>query len=249
MLFKRTRSPSSGSVSTIAPEGRGELSLSVGRAHCSERVLQVVERPQRAPISHGLSKTVPRRPPEGGVTAYPDVLNLLLSFTYHSSGVPMLTTTRDWLARGLLLLLCMLVLPLHLMSEGDQIKGFIDSFGYGYEVRVAINGTAIPVIKGQGQQATRLFSIDHPMRESAPVEQQNIFVLREGENTLLIEFRKVEDTDVPLQVTLEVPDRYAKPLFHLKTVLHKSGKVEQKFFIEKTMPENFETIEVTDDSM
>jgi len=160
----------------------------------------------------------------------------------------MRTTMLRSTARLTLFVLSLLLLPLSLMVAGEPIKGFIDSYGYGYEVRVEINGTAIAVIRGNGQQATRLFSVDDPLRESMPAEQQSIFVLREGENTLSVEFTKQEDATLPLQVTVEVPSRYTTPLFHLKSVTRKSGTVEVKFRIEPIMPADFETMEVSDDA-
>ncbi len=147
------------------------------------------------------------------------------------------------------LLLCLSVLPLHTASAKDPIMGFIDSFGYGYTVKVSINGTPIKVIKGKGQQATRLFSADHPMRKQASAEQMDLFILREGENSLVVEFQKLEDAQTPLQVKLEIPDRYSIPLFHLTSSTQKKGKVERKFEIKKKMPAKFKTIEVNDKTM
>jgi hypothetical protein len=150
---------------------------------------------------------------------------------------------------GIVTMLCLFLCdPYHAVAK-EPIKGIIDSFGYGYEVKVSINGTPIPVIRGKGQQASRLFSADHPMKKQASPEQQNIFILREGDNTIAVEFRKLEDAQTPLEIKLEVPDRYAKPIFHLRSSEKESARIDRSFRIDKSMPPSFKTIEVNDDNL
>ena len=144
---------------------------------------------------------------------------------------------------------CLLVTEPPTMSGKDPINGFIDCFGYGYRVRVLINGTAINVIHGEGQQATRLFSADHPMAAKTPADKKDIFILREGENTLQVEFVRLKGAQSPLQVKLEIPGRYAVPLFHLTTSTTDSAMIRKTVRIEKKMPAKFTTIAVTDSTM
>jgi hypothetical protein len=146
-------------------------------------------------------------------------------------------------------MLCLFLCDPNAAAAKDPIKGFIDSFGYGYEVKVSINGIPIPIIKGKGQQATRLFSADHPMKKQASPEQQSLFILHEGDNSITVEFKKLEDAQTPLEIKLEVPDRYSKPLFHLKSSEKKSAKIELSFRIEKNMPPSFKTLEVNDKTL
>jgi hypothetical protein len=147
---------------------------------------------------------------------------------------------------------CFTVLVISLLGtvsypQGKKpFRGFLDSFGYGYEVSVSVNGTPIKVIHGGGQQATRLFSTDHPARKMASAEQRALFLLREGENTITVQFRRLEDAQTPLEVKLEVPDRYNKPLFRLQSATLPEGKFERTFRIERTMPQNFKTVEISD---
>lgn len=161
----------------------------------------------------------------------------------------MFTRTRPLHLTIMLPLLCLSIVLPRSATAKDPIKGFIDSFGYGYDVKVCINGTPMTVIKGKGQQATRLFSADHPMKKDAAPEQQSIFILKEGENTITVEFRKLEESGTALEIRLEIPDRYSKPLFHLKSATARSGTLERKFLIEKKMPKKFKTIEVNDDML
>lgn len=152
-------------------------------------------------------------------------------------------------AAGIIAMLCLFVFDPNQAAAKDPIKGIIDSFAYGYEVKVSINGTPIPIIRGKGQQASRLFSADHPMKKQASPEQQYIFILREGNNTISVEFRKLEDAQTPLEVKLEIPDRYSKPLFHLRSSAKKSAKIDRSFRIEKNMPPSFKTVEVNDKNL
>jgi hypothetical protein len=135
-------------------------------------------------------------------------------------------------------------------SPGEApLQGFVDSFAYGYAVTVSVNGTPITAIRGDGQQATRLFAVDHPMRAQGGGSMAGLFVLREGENTIAVQFQKKGDARNALQVKLEVPGRYDKPLFHLDSSKRASGKVEKKFVIERKMAPSFATIEVNDGNL
>ncbi len=133
-------------------------------------------------------------------------------------------------------------------AEELPLQGFVDSFGYGYTVTIAVNGTPVKAIKGDGQQFTRLFAVNHPLRAKSPPEMADLFILKEGENSIIVEFQKKEDSQNPLQVKLEVPDRYAQPLFHLTSSKRTSARVEKKFIIEKKAPSTFTTIVVGDDN-
>lgn len=143
------------------------------------------------------------------------------------------------------------IATVHLAYAADTqpLRGFVDSFGYGYEVSISVNGTPVKLIKGDGQQAVRLFALDHPMRAQSPPDMADLFILKEGENSITVEFRKKENAQNPLQVKFEVPDRYAKPLFYLTSSTKTEGKVEKTFSIDQNEPPTFATIEVNDDNL
>lgn len=62
--------------------------------------------------------------------------------------------------------------------------------GYGYTVTALINGVNVGV-KGGQSEAMRLFSADHPMlKEAAPDMRARLFILKPGENTLHLEYKK-----------------------------------------------------------
>jgi hypothetical protein len=147
------------------------------------------------------------------------------------------------------LVIPLLLLPLAAFAEDVPLRGFIDSFGYGYTVTVSINGTGLKVIRGGGQQATRIFSANHPLRAQSQPDRSDLFVLREGENSIAVTFQKKGGPSSPLEIKLEIPDRYAIPLFRLKSSKTRSGQVERKFIIEKKMPPAFTTMLVTDDNL
>jgi hypothetical protein len=134
-------------------------------------------------------------------------------------------------AEALVVMLCLFLFDPNQAAAGDPI-----------------NGTPIPIITGKGQQACRLFSPDHPMKKQASPEQEYMFILREGDDTISVEFKKLEDAQIPLEIKLEVPDRYSMPLFHLKSSATTSAKIERTFRIEKKMPPSFKTVELNDKS-
>lgn len=83
-----------------------------------------------------------------------------------------------------------------------EINASISSMGYGYQVKVLINGIDIGV-KGRQSESKRLFNMDHPMRSQATPEMQaQLFVLKPGENTIHIEFQKTGTPED--QLTLEI---------------------------------------------
>ncbi|MCB2186410.1 MAG: hypothetical protein KQJ78_08340 [Deltaproteobacteria bacterium] len=148
------------------------------------------------------------------------------------------------------------VLALGLASAGpaaaaaaEPLKALLDCFGYGYQVSVSLNGTPLPLIKGGGQQASRLFGANHPMKGQAPADHAYLFCLKEGENTITVEFQKTGAGERPLEVKLALPGRYDKPLFYLKITKIKAGQVKRKFIIADQEPAGFRTVTVTDQDL
>lgn len=131
-------------------------------------------------------------------------------------------------------------------AAGPALRGIVDSFGYGYAVTVAVNGVPLPTLRGDGQQAVRLFGADHPLRAQSTPETAGLFVLREGENTIRVEFTRRGEAANALRVKVEVPDRYDRPLFQLTSATRPAGLLERTFVIAPSMPPDFRTLEVTD---
>jgi len=76
------------------------------------------------------------------------------------------------------------------MAENKEINASISCMGYGYTVKIIINGVDIGV-KGGQSESKRLFNTDHPMFNEAPEEMRSrLFVLKHGENTIHIECKK-----------------------------------------------------------
>ncbi len=88
--------------------------------------------------------------------------------------------------------------------------------GYGYTVKVTINGVDIGM-KGGQSESKRLFNTDHPMAsEATPEIRAQLFVLKSGENTLHLECSKTGGPDDRLTFEMYVGDSEA-PLFSFVT--------------------------------
>jgi len=76
------------------------------------------------------------------------------------------------------------------MDTAKEITARIQCMGYGYQVKVLINGVDIGV-KGGQSEGKGLFGRDHPMKsEATPDMQARLFVLKPGENAVHLEFKK-----------------------------------------------------------
>lgn len=85
-----------------------------------------------------------------------------------------------------------------------EINASISCMGYGYQVKILVNGVDIGV-KGGMSESKRLFNTDHPMRkEATPEMQEHLFVLKPGENKLHIEAKKTGGETDNLSVDLYV---------------------------------------------
>jgi len=101
--------------------------------------------------------------------------------------------------------------------------------GYGFTVKVLVNGVDIGV-KGGQSESKRLFSVEHPMKKEAPPEwQARLFVLKSGENDIHIEFRKtgVETDKLTFELNLE---NQSEPYLSFSST-DPSGTFDKKFVL------------------
>lgn len=76
------------------------------------------------------------------------------------------------------------------MADIKEINASVSSMGYGYTVKVTVNGVDIGV-KGGKSESMRLMNTDHPMfNEATPEIRARLFVLKPGENALHVEYKK-----------------------------------------------------------
>lgn len=129
---------------------------------------------------------------------------------------------------------------------GDESMAALSCFGYGYKLKVLVNGVDVGVAGGKSENR-RLFAADSPMASQAPPEaRKKSFVLKKGENTISIEFTKQsDDKNDRMEVSLEM-DGYPAPLFFLQGRSKPSGKVENSFVVSDVPPADFKPVFVTD---
>ena len=71
-----------------------------------------------------------------------------------------------------------------------ELGATVSCMGYGYEVRVLINGTDIGV-QGGKSESKRLFGAESELKKDAPADMRDrLFVLKPGENSLSVQCKK-----------------------------------------------------------
>ena len=129
-------------------------------------------------------------------------------------------------------------------AEGD-IGATLSCFGYGYKVKVVINGVPAKV-KGGRSETMRLFNQESELAKQVPPEMRNLFILKPGENRIEVEFTREGAGNSGLTVSLEA-EGYPAPVFLLHSRSQASGKVEGKFALAPTAPETFRPVYFSDE--
>ncbi len=131
------------------------------------------------------------------------------------------------------------------MSGNQEIMAVLSCMGYGYKVKVLVNGADVGITGGKNENR-RLFDKDNEMAaQAAPEIRKKNFMLVHGQNTVSIEFaREGAGKDDTLELSLEM-ENYPAPLFKMVTK-KPSGKVEKTITIQNTVPSGFKTVTVED---
>ena len=124
-------------------------------------------------------------------------------------------------------------------GQGD-IGVNLSCFGYGYKVKIVINGVPTKV-KGGQSETMNLFNQDSEMAKQVPPEMKSLFILKPGENQIAVEFARESTNNPGLEISLEV-EGYPAPVFLLHSKSKAAGKVESKFGLAPKAPENFRPV-------
>jgi len=128
--------------------------------------------------------------------------------------------------------------------DTNKINARINSFSYGYDLRIMVNDKDIG-ITGGGSSDHALFNSDSIMALiSTPDVVDHNFVLNSGENRIVIEYKKNRDQDDVLRVKLRAynDDEVLSVEVKDKT----EGKIEKTFMLETEKPADFRTITVSE---
>jgi len=132
------------------------------------------------------------------------------------------------------------------MNAGNDIMAALSSWGYGYKVKVLVNGVDIGMSGGKSE-SKRLFHKESDMAATAsPDMRKRNFILQNGTNRISVDFTKTsnEKNDY-LQVSLEIQE-YQAPLFLLHSRSKPSGKIEKEITIQNSAPDNFKPAVISD---
>ena len=130
------------------------------------------------------------------------------------------------------------------VSTNEEIMAMLSCMGYGYKVKVLINGTDVG-IKGGMSEGKRLFDKGNEMAAKAAPDFRKNFVLVPGPNTIAVEYtREGTSPGDSLEVTFEM-ENYPEPLFKLNSK-KPSGKVEKTISVQNAVPIGFKSVTVAE---
>jgi len=130
------------------------------------------------------------------------------------------------------------------VNAPTDIGAILSCFGYGYKVKVVINGVLLNV-KGGGSEALRLFNQDNELAKQVAPHMKSLFVLKPGENQIQVEFTRERTDNTGLTVSLH-PEGYPAPVFVLYSKSKASGKAESTFTVQAQAPQDFQPVYVSD---
>jgi hypothetical protein len=130
------------------------------------------------------------------------------------------------------------------MQEPEGLEAILECFGYGYQVKVVVNGVDVGV-KGGRSESKRLLDRNSPLINDVPPQIKNLFVLKPGENQIQVEFTKQGTASDRLTLSLQ-PEGYPVPVFVLYSKSKPAGKVESKFTLEAKAPADLRPVYVSD---
>lgn len=136
--------------------------------------------------------------------------------------------------------------PFNAASAEPELDVVLSVFGYGYKVKVLVNG-ADAGLQGGKSESKRLFSKGHPMvAKASPDIRASHFLLKPGANEIAIEYSKTDPKATDrLEITLEA-EGYPQPLLQLVNRGKPSDKLSIKLQIEKAAPAGFKPVVIGD---
>lgn len=128
--------------------------------------------------------------------------------------------------------------------DTNRIDATIDVDAYGYDVNIAVNGKDTG-IEGNRSTALRLFNTDSIMAliSTQDVKDRN-FILSSGENTIVITYKKIKDSNFGLTLNLLAYDNVKVLTAEAKNKAE--GKIEKTFILEPQKPSDLQTITVSE---
>ena len=127
-------------------------------------------------------------------------------------------------------------------AAAEEVMAVVQVMGYGYTVKVLVNGADIGVTGGKSE-GRRLFTKDDPMGAKAPAEvRAKNFVLAPDVNEIVIEYAKIDPKrDDELEVTIEAKG-YPQPLLKVVNRTKSREKITTKLAIGTKAPPGFKTL-------
>lgn len=114
-------------------------------------------------------------------------------------------------------------------NDTDGIAAILQVNAYGYDVNVKINGLDVG-IKGGMSESSRLFNKEHYSYQLAAPAAQRLYVLKEGSNTIKIEYSQQKGES---QLTSYVVITYKDQDILKVPLTDKQGSIEKTIILER----------------
>lgn len=132
--------------------------------------------------------------------------------------------------------------PIHVTAAEPELMAVLSVMGYGYKVKVSINGVDTGIVGGKSE-GRRLFNKGNEMAQKATPEiRAKNFILNQGANDIAVEYAKIDPkSNDELEIKLEAED-YPQPLFMLTSRSKAADKVSAKVMLAPKAPADFKPV-------
>ena len=128
------------------------------------------------------------------------------------------------------------------MAAEPELMAALSVMGYGYKVKVTVNGADVGVVGGKNENR-RLFNKGNEMAAQATPEiRARNFVLVNGKNDIVIDYSKIDPkgTDA-LEITMQA-ENYPQPLLRVVSKTKTADKLTVSVNIAPKAPADFKPV-------
>lgn len=128
------------------------------------------------------------------------------------------------------------------MAAEPELMAALSVMGYGYKVKVTVNGADVGVVGGKNENR-RLFNKGNEMAAQATPEiRARNFVLVNGKNDIVIDYSKIDPKGADaLEITMQA-ENYPQPLFQVVSKTKAADKLTISVNIAPKAPADFKPV-------
>ena len=119
------------------------------------------------------------------------------------------------------------------MNANNETSAILSVMGYGFNVKILINGKDAGIKGGKSENKRLFFSDSKQLDEMPPDLRKSFALLKRGENKFSVDFKKVPGSQSSgLEIVLALDTDPEKPLFTIKDAGQSSGQMEKTVTIQ-----------------